>query len=267
MNPALSRLLVAAAGLPVVLGIAWIGGWALFALAAVAGIVALHEFTLLTRPLRPLAIAGYAGLLLILFGIELGGLDWGVGGLLATIALAFLLKGVADTKASATVAVGTTTLGAAWIGFGLGCILLLRDLPVHGRLAVFTLLLSVFAGDTAAYLVGRVMGRHKLAPSISPGKTWEGFVAGTTAATVVAFLALYDDRDEFLTAGQSIVLGLAIALAGATGDLFESMLKRDMHVKDTGRLLAGHGGMLDRVDSLLFASVAAYYVIRAFEVS
>ena len=132
-------------------------------------------------------------------------------------------------------------------------------MPEHGRLAVFTLLIAVFAADTSAYLVGRLLGRHKLAPALSPGKTWEGFVAGTAAAIAVAFFALYEQ--DFLSIPQSILLGAAIALAGAAGDLFESALKRDLQVKDSGHLLGGHGGMLDRIDSLLFASVAAYFVV------
>src|SRR5437773_2447881 len=84
-------------------------------------------------------------------------------------------------------------------------------------------------------------------------------------ATKVAFVALYDDRRTFLSIGQAILLGVTIAAAAPLGDLFESMLKRDMGVKDSGRVLAGHGGMLDRIDSLLFAAIAAFYVILAFE--
>jgi phosphatidate cytidylyltransferase len=123
-------------------------------------------------------------------------------------------------------------------------------------------LLAVFADDTAAYLVGRLVGRHKLAPALSPGKTWEGFVAGTAAAVAVSFFALYEQ--DFLTIPESLALGAAIALAGAAGDLFESALKRDLDVKDSGQLLGGHGGMLDRIDSLLFAAPAAFYAVIAF---
>ncbi len=141
--------------------------------------------------------------------------------------------------------------------------LLLRDIPSHGRLASFTVLIAVWADDTLAYAAGRALGRHKLVPALSPGKTWEGFLAGTAAGVFAAFVALYKDRDDFLTIGQSLVLGLVIVLAAPMGDLFVSMLKRDMRVKDTGRLLGGHGGVLDRIDSILFASVAAYYTIHA----
>jgi phosphatidate cytidylyltransferase len=100
-----------------------------------------------------------------------------------------------------------------------------------------------------------------MAPQTSPGKTWEGFVAGTIAAVLVPFFALY--KQDFLTIPESLALGAAIAAAAPIGDLFESALKRDAGVKDTGRLLLGHGGMLDRVDALLFASVVSYYVLIA----
>ena len=123
-----------------------------------------------------------------------------IGGFCSTLLLAFVLYGIAETRQSATVTMGTTVLGVAWIALGLGHLLLLRDIPDHGRLAVFTVLLAVFADDTAAYLVGRLIGRHKLAPSISPGKTWEGFVAGTIAAVAVTFFALYEQ--DFLSIGS-----------------------------------------------------------------
>jgi phosphatidate cytidylyltransferase len=264
MSNAVSRLVVAAIGLPAVLGLLWLGGWWLFALVAVAGVLAAHEFFRMTRPLRPIAIAGYAGVLGVLAAIQVSTLTWALGALLASLGIAFLLKGFGATRGSPTAAVGTTMLGTAWIGFGLGFVLLLRDISDHGRLAAFTVVIAVFADDTLAYVTGRFLGRHKLVPTLSPGKTWEGLVAGTAAGVFATFVALYQDRDEFLTIGQALVLGLVIALAAPMGDLFESMLKRDMQVKDTGSLLGGHGGILDRVDAILFASVAAYYTILAF---
>ena len=203
MSNLASRILVGAAGLPLVLGIVWLGGWWLFVLATVIGVLALHEYYEMTRPLRPITIAGYVGLVLTLLAAQAGGFAWIPGGLFATLALAFLLKGLADTRQSATVSVGGTVLGVTWIGLGLASIVLLRDLPEHGRVAAFTVLIAVWAGDTLAFFVGRLIGRHKLAPTISPGKTWEGLVAGTAATVFVAFVALYDDRREFLSIGQA----------------------------------------------------------------
>jgi phosphatidate cytidylyltransferase len=261
MNPFWSRILVAAVGLPAVLGLVWLGGWWLWVLAAAAGLIALHEFYGMARPLRPLVLAGYAGLVLLLLGVQLGGPIWMIGGFLTTIALAFLLKGISETRQSLTVAVATTTLGVAWVGFGLAYILLLRDIPHHGRLAVFTVLLAVFAADTLAYLTGLMIGRHKMAPVLSPGKTWEGLVASTITAILVAFFALY--HQHFLTVGEALALGAAVAVAAPVGDLFESAVKRDLNVKDSGRLLGGHGGVLDRLDAHLFAAIAAYYTILA----
>ena len=262
MNQFLSRVLVTIVGVPLVLWLVWLGNWWLFGLVTFAALVALHELYAMARGLRPLVLAGYAGALATLLGAHLGGPAWMLGGFMLTLVLAFLLYGIAETRQTATATMGSTILGTAWIPLGLGHVLLLREIPEEGRLAVFTVLLAVFADDTAAYLVGRLLGRHKLAPALSPGKTWEGFVAGTAAAIAVAFFALYDTG--FMEGWRSILFGATIALAGAAGDLFESALKRDLQVKDSGQLLGGHGGMLDRIDSLLFAAAAAFYVILAF---
>jgi phosphatidate cytidylyltransferase len=231
----------------------------LFGLVAIAAVFALHEFYGMARPLRPLVLAGYGGVGVALVGAQLGGLKWMLGGFLATFVLAFFLFLVSSTRAPATVAISGTVLGAAWVGFGLGFALLLRDLPVHGRLATFTVLIAVWADDTAAYFMGRLIGRHKFSPALSPAKTWEGFVAGTAAAVFASFIALY--HQHYLSIGQSLVLGAVVAVAAALGDLFESALKRDMQVKDSGTILRGHGGMLDRVDALLFAVPAGYFTI------
>jgi phosphatidate cytidylyltransferase len=261
VSNAVSRLLVAAAALPVVLGAVYLGGWWLFALLVLAALVALHEFWLMARSLSPLAPAGYVGALLALVGAQLGGVEWMVGGALVVFPLAFVLKGISASRPAPTASISATVLGAVWIGFGLGFLLLIRDLH-RGRLLALAVLLAVWAGDTLAYLGGRLIGRHRMAPHTSPGKTWEGFVVGTAATVFVAFVALY--KQDFLSIPQSIVLGAVLAVAGPLGDLFESLLKRDAGVKDSGSLLGGHGGMLDRLDAFFFAAPAAYFTILAF---
>jgi phosphatidate cytidylyltransferase len=264
MSPLVSRVLVAAALLPVVLGAVWLGGWWLTLLAIAGGLIAVHELSVMARTHRPLVLAGFAGLVLTLLGAQLGGPTWLLGGLMATVGLSFLVFLVSSARQAATGAFAVTLLAVAWVGGGLGHLMLVRDLPGDGRLLIFALLFTVFADDTAAYFVGRAIGRHKLAPAISPGKSVEGFVGGTVAAVAVMFFALYDQ--DVLLIWESLVLGLVIALAATLGDLFESAVKRDLGVKDSGRILAGHGGVLDRVDSLLWAGPAAYYALLALGV-
>jgi phosphatidate cytidylyltransferase len=262
MKNIVSRLIVAVAAIPVVVGAVYLGGWWLFALVALAGVIGLHEYWLLSKALSPLSPAGYIGGALALVGAEIGGVQWMVGGALTTLPLAFMLKGMSATRAAPTVSISATLLGPVWIGCGLSFVLLLRALPAHGRLAAITVVIAVWAGDTLAYAGGRLLGRHRMAPNTSPGKTWEGFAFGTAATVFIAFVALY--KANFLTITESIILGIVLAIAAPTGDLFESMLKRDAGVKDAGALLGGHGGMLDRLDALLFAVPAAYFCIVAF---
>lgn len=262
MSSFLSRLAVVAAGLPIALGAAYAGGWFLFALVAVASVLALHEFYRLARPLRPLVLAGYGGALAALVGAQLGGTAWMLGGFLVTLTLGFVFAAVSETRQSTTVALATTVLGSAWIGLGLGHLLLVRGLEDQGVNAIFAVLLTVFAADTFAYLGGRLAGRHKMSPVVSPGKTWEGFVAGAVAGVLTTWVVLYEEN-LLEPAWGSFALGGVIVAAATVGDLFESIVKRDLGAKDTGRLLLGHGGVLDRLDSLLFAAPAAYYAYLA----
>jgi phosphatidate cytidylyltransferase len=186
--------------------------------------IAVHEFVTMARPLRPLAPAVYVGTVLALLGAEKGGLPWMLGGFLTCFISAFALNAVSKTRSPATASVGSTVLGAAWIGFGLAHLILLRRMHDEPRVLAFAVLLTVFAADTFAYFGGRLIGRHKLAPTLSPGKTWEGFLIGSLAGIFVAFVTLYQDRDHYLVIWQAIVLGVVVVLAAAAGDLFESML-------------------------------------------
>lgn len=260
MSMLVSRVVVAALALPPVFLLIWGGGWWLVALGSVAAVLALHEFYEMTRGLRPVLLAGYAGTLAALVGAEWGP-QWALAGFLSTFGFTFVFKGLAGTRPT-TVSVAVTVLGAAWIGLGLAHMIFIREIPEHGVLAAFTVILTVFAADTAAYVAGRLFGRHKLAPNTSPGKTWEGLVVGSIAALIVPFFAFY--KQGLLDIPESLVLGGAIAVAAPIGDLFESALKRDAGIKDSGRLLLGHGGMLDRIDALLFAAVVSFYVLAAF---
>ena len=136
---------------------------------------------------------------------------------------------------------------------------MLRGLP-HGGALVLMVLLGTFFGDTAAYLGGRFLGRHKLAPAISPNKTIEGLACGIVVGTLIVWYWSRTYSGGWISGTDGLLLGLAVVIFAPIGDLFESLVKRDMGTKDTGTLFGAHGGALDRVDAALFALVAGYYV-------
>jgi phosphatidate cytidylyltransferase len=263
-----SRVVVAVVLAPVAVYAVLVGGWVMVALALVAGITAMHEFCTITRELRPLTVAGLAGVAGIIVAIHEGGLVWSLLPLLATLLLAFWLSAVADVRQPATVQIAVTLLGVGWIGYGLGFLVAIRDIAVPdgwGKSLLLAVLLGVWSSDIAAFFGGRLIGRRKLAREISPNKTVEGLLVGLVMGTAVAFIPIYNQPpSDPISPLHALELALTIAVVSPVGDLFESYMKRDAGVKDTGRLLGGHGGMLDRVDALLFAGVAAYFVALAF---
>lgn len=195
---------------------------------------------------------GAVGLTAVMGGLILAGLVWNI---------AFRQVKGADTS--------TTVFGAVYAGFTLSHLVLIRALDSGAELVLITLA-SVWAMDVFAYLVGSAIGTHPLAPHISPRKSWEGFAAGTVA-TVAVWVAGWYLLAPSQTAGQPaflwqsplwfIVIGVVVAIAALMGDLAESRLKREADVKDSGALLPGHGGFLDRFDSLIMVSVVAYYML------
>jgi phosphatidate cytidylyltransferase len=155
-----------------------------------------------------------------------------------------------------------TLAGVLYVGWFLSHMVALRDLEM-GREWVLLAFIVTFASDSAAYLIGSKWGHTRLAPSISPSKTWEGAIAGVFAAAIVSALLgwLLNLPLNYLSLA---LLGLAVSILGQFGDLAESVFKRNMGTKDSGVIIPGHGGFLDRMDSILFAGVAVYYVVIWF---
>ncbi len=154
---------------------------------------------------------------------------------------------------------GILSLGVLYVGFTLGHLPLTRALN-DGSALIFFLLLVTWLGDTGAYAAGKTLGRHKLAPTISPNKTVEGLIGGLLLAVLGAYAAKLTFL-PMMTPVDCLVLGLGLGAVGALGDLVESAMKRSAGVKDAGHLLVGHGGFLDRLDSLLFTAPAFYYYL------
>ncbi len=154
-----------------------------------------------------------------------------------------------------------TIAGILYVGWLLSYLVALRGLD-DGRNWVFFALFITFASDTAAFFTGSALGKHRLAPHISPGKTWEGTIGGILGAIIVSlFFILPTPLTLPLNWGQAILLGLLVSIFGQFGDLVESLFKRNMGVKDSGSLIPGHGGFLDRIDSIVFAGIVVYYYV------
>jgi len=262
-----SRIVFAVPLAIVALYAVWVGGWLMTGLGVVGGLIAMHEYCGMTRELRPLTVAGFAGVAGVVIAVHRGGLVWGLAVLMAALVLAFWLSAVADVRQRATVQLSVTLFGITWIGYGIGFLIALRDIPASGgwgRTLLLAVLLGVWASDIFAYAGGRLIGRRKLAAEISPNKTVEGLIVGLVMGLAVAWLVLYNQpKHDPISPLDALLVAASIAIASPVGDLFESYLKRDMGVKDTGHLLGGHGGVLDRIDALLFAGAAAYFVALA----
>jgi phosphatidate cytidylyltransferase len=171
-----------------------------------------------------------------------------------------------EPAADPVAGISSTIFVVAWVGgFGSFAALLLNPNLFPHRHGVAFLLAAVIitaVADVASLLVGSAFGRHPMAPSISPNKSWEGFLGGAAAAILVAVIVVHFIHPW--TIGKALVLGIVVAIVAPLGDLSQSMIKRHLGVKDMGRLMPGHGGILDRVDGLLFVLPATYFVVKAF---
>ena len=255
------RVLVALPWIAFAIAIAVAGG-VVFAAAMIAiGMVCLREYVTMTADSRPLAIPAYVAVAALIVAAHFGTSFNVLMILAASFPLLFFFGARAQRQGGVTVAIATTLLGIVWIGIPLVHAVLLRDLPDHGAGLLVDVLVGTFVADTAAYATGRMFGSHKIAPSISPNKTIEGLVGGFVIGTMgFWFAGLYQD---WLSGVDALIIGAAVAAVAPIGDLFESLLKRDLGTKDTGTLFGPHGGILDRRDAVLFTIVVGYYLAVA----
>jgi phosphatidate cytidylyltransferase len=251
-----ARIQAGVPALALALAMVALGDWVFVAGVGLLGAICLHELFTMFERARPARLAGVLGLAGLLLAAHLGDRHTVLLVFMACIPLVFI---VAANQAGGAGAPGisVTVLGLAWIGLAFAHAVLLRDLP-HGGALVFAVLLGTFVGDTAAYLGGRAFGRRPLAPRISPNKTVEGLAIGVVIGTAAVWWAGLSQ--PWLGGGKGALLGVGVALAAPVGDLFESYLKRDANMKDTGRLFGAHGGALDRLDAVMFTAVTGYYV-------
>jgi phosphatidate cytidylyltransferase len=236
-----------------------VAGGAVFAAAMLAiGAVSLREYLSMTADARPLPIPAYAAVAGLILAAHFGTAFNVLLVLAASFPVIFAFGARSGQRDGVTVSMSVTLLGAFWIGIPLVHAVLLRDLPSHGAALLVDVLIGTFVADTAAYATGRMFGSHKVAPNISPNKTIEGLIGGFLIGTMgFWFAGLYQD---WLSGVDALIIGAAIAAIAPVGDLFESMLKRDLGVKDTGTIFGPHGGILDRLDAVFFTIVVGYYL-------
>ncbi len=252
------RILVAIPWIVFAIAIVVAGG-IYFALAMIGiGLLCLREYLALTEELRPIQRAAYAAVPALILAAYFGT----AFNVLLVLAAAFpviFAFGVDRRHRDGIVgSMGVTLLGIVWIGIPLVHAVLLRDLPSHGAALMVDVLVGTFAADTGAYATGRMFGSHRIAPNLSPNKTLEGLIGGFLIGTMAFWFAgLYQD---WLSGVDALLMGAAVAAIAPVGDLFESMLKRDLGKKDTGTLFGPHGGVLDRLDAVFFTIVVGYYL-------
>jgi len=254
------RLATAAVGIPVAVVTVWAGGWTMAAVAGAVAAVGAWEFYHLSQRAgyKPAWVLGTAAAGALPLAAHAGS-RWAVAAL-AVAVLAGLGAEVVARRGRVLANAAGTALGTVYVGLFGAHWVLLRQLP-EGMAVTFLVLSSTWCADTAAYFVGRWLGRRKLAPDLSPNKTVEG-AAGALAGGLVGAAAA--GAYFGLPASWVVVGGFVCALSGQLGDLWESAVKREAHAKDSGSLLPGHGGVLDRFDGLLFSGVVAYYVFAAW---
>ena len=257
------RTITALIAIPVVLAIVWLGGWGAFAAASIVIILGAYELhrMMLHEGYHPLVLISLALSALFLVAavlpqLRLLMLESGLAiALLFTFPLLFFRK-----KLEGAMVDWSLTLAIAiYLGWPLSLFPLLRGFQVGispGFWWILTVLLGVWGFDSGAFYTGHFFGRHKLAPNISPAKTWEGIAGGLILSIAAALL--FTTWPLGVSWYLAILLGILIGVAATLGDLAESLIKRQTHVKDSGQIMPGHGGILDRIDSLLFAVIAVY---------
>jgi phosphatidate cytidylyltransferase len=260
------RVIVALPAILFAILIVWQGGEVFAVGLVLLGVIALGELYLLMGRVRPPALAGFVTLAALLVAALYGEPRHVIIVLAAAFPVTFLLALLRPRRENVSWAIAATMFGVLWIGLALVHAIWLRELElteangetiVTGMGLVFDVLIATFVGDTFAYFVGRQYGRRRIAPLISPNKTLEGLLGGVVGATLAFWCAgLYQD---WLTGWDALLIGFLVAIVAPVGDLFESMVKRDLEVKDTGRLFGPHGGVLDRLDAAFFTIVVGYY--------
>jgi phosphatidate cytidylyltransferase len=254
------RIISALVGIPIIIAFLFLGRIPFFVLVVVLALAGLDEFYRMGRSKEenPFTVFGMlAGIALCAAALLRGEAGFSmVTVLLIMVVLVWNYSGIGN---GGIAALTFTVFGALYIGLMFSYLILIRGMNEHGPELVLLIFIATWVYDIVAYSAGSAIGRNKLAPQISPGKTWEGAICGALA-TVLVLGALF--FIPWFSWEKRILLGLVVGVASPFGDLAESKLKREAGIKDTSSRIPGHGGILDRFDSLLFTAPISYYLLK-----
>jgi phosphatidate cytidylyltransferase len=238
------------------------GGLVLTIGLIVLAIVAMGELFHMMERVRPAALAGFIAVAGMCLAANYGDHYQVLLVVVASLPLTFVLSLMRPRRQNIAWAMGAVVLGIVWIGLPFAHAVLLRRLD-HGGGLLLDVLIGTFLNDTCAYFAGRAWGSRPVAPQISPNKTLEGLLGGVVGGTFFFWLFAIAYQHDWFKGPDALLIGFCVALAAPLGDLFESAIKRDLDVKDAGRIFGAHGGVLDRLDGVFFTVVVGYYVSRA----
>ncbi len=292
MSNLTQRILVALVAIPLMVFLSMMGGWYFYSMVVFIASLGLHEFYTLAakKGAKPQVVPGLVfgfGVVSVFMWTRLQPEGWSATGSQVFLLLFLLFTSLIVTielfrnNGSALLNTATTVLGVSYVSVFLGSLVGIRELfaPDHASAAyisstvfrtemvdwggptIISMFVSIWMCDSLAYFAGRTLGKHKLFERVSPNKTWEGAIAGYLGA-VITFVAAQQFVLPYMTVVDALICGSVVGVFGQIGDLAESLLKRDAGVKDSSALIPGHGGVLDRFDSLIFVSPLLYLFLR-----
>jgi phosphatidate cytidylyltransferase len=226
----------------------------------VVSILSVHEYLLIIKKYKPSVVISLIVAALFFLFLCCGYMDKVSVLALCMLLISFSMEVFKGNSELSVERIATSFLGAFFIPLAFAHMVYIRNLD-GGMQLIFFIFIEVWTLDTAAYAFGYMFGKHKLAEGVSPKKTVEGAVAGITFGVLTAIACRYLFMSTILTLYQAIALGFVISVVGQFSDLAESLIKRDGNVKDSGKIIPGHGGVFDRFDSYLFAVPAVYYIL------
>ncbi|MFA7228509.1 MAG: phosphatidate cytidylyltransferase [Melioribacteraceae bacterium] len=270
MNNLSTRIFVALIGIPLIIALSLLGKIPFLIFVLAIGLISFFEFSKMVRSRHTYTtrLIGYTSVGLIIVNEYKNFVDYQIFFLIVTALL--LLTELFRNKESAIANLGASLLGIMYIGFFAASIVNLREFYnesaftySQGGYLILSIMATIWICDSAAYFIGTAYGIHKLMPRVSPNKSWEGAVAGFVFS-VLGMIAAHELILEFMEMKDAVVIGVIVGAFGQVGDLIESLIKRDAHVKDSSSIIPGHGGILDRFDSLLFTAPIVYLYLTFF---